>query len=479
MRMSCRPNRDCSSKVLRLHHFTSGWPLLLVTLTVILLASCGGGDDYENPEIDSTRNTNNWERIPITTVEENGSTLTYVKAKPDPAGNVYFAYYEMATSPDDVQYHQLKLLHWYQGTGRSTAYTVANQPAPTGVDGFDFCSQFDLAVDAAGNPVLIYSVDEALSNAGPAQFEADIMVNFFDAGTWSESIAVLGYVARNAEVYPDGDASSSMAMAIDSVGDIHIGYQFRYENIDSANQRHPDLYYVHRNLATIHDPIANLADYGQFEELVDGNSFSTYADQDSVGFECDILIDELDQPVLIYSERQELDRFSPAVRIAFRDNETGTWRQEAIETFPDSYEVSSISAAYFPDGSIGVAYGVTIPDPEPDRGHRVKFASNQTGNWVTEIVDETTWCGEHSRLAISEEGIPAIVYKDIQSHVGREHQFLNYAQLEEDRWVKESIDEYGDIGMFNSFWIDAEGRAFVVSYAEEDNQIVLYRQYGP
>lgn len=478
MHTSCRPNRPVSPATIRFDRFTSGWHLLLATLIVIMMSACGSSDEYENPEIDSTRNTSNWERIPIATVEENGSTITHVKAKPDPDENVYVAYYEMETTPDDVQYHQLKLLHWYQGTGRSTSYTVVNQPAPTGVDGFDFCMQFDMAIGADGNPVLIYPVSETDSNEGPSQYEDDIKVNFFNAGSWTESTAVAGFVERNAAVYPDGDASSNMALAIDSVGDLHIGYQFRYENMDSANQNYPDLYYARRELATIHDQIADIADYGQFEEFVDGNSYSTYADHDSVGYHCAMLIDGFDQPVLVYAERQVLLRYEPAVKIAYRDA-TGTWRQETIETFQDGWDVSCVSAAFFPDGSIGVAYGITLPDPEPDRGHRVMFASNQTGSWVTEMVDETTWCGEHCELAISSDGIPAVVYKDIQSHVGREHHFLKYAQRQEDHWVKESVDEYGKIGAFNSFWVDDDDRAFIVSYAEEDNQIVLYRQYGP
>ena len=242
--------------------------------------------------------------------------------------------------------------------------------------------------------------------------------------------------------------------------------------MDSANHRTtPDLYYAHRDLATIHDPIATIAEYGQFEERVDGNSYSTFADHDSVGYECALLIDELDLPILVYAERQMLDRYSRPSESP-SGTRPGRGARKPSRRLPTDGRFQVSAPAFFPDGSIGVAYGVTLPDPDrPDRGHRVKFASNQTGTWVTEIVDETTWCGEYCRLAISSEGVPAIVYKDIQSHVGREHHFLNYAELEVDHWVKESVDEFGEIGVYNSFWIDAEDRAFVASYAEKTTRL--------
>ncbi len=91
-------------------------------------------------------------------------------------------------------------------------------------------------------------------------------------------------------------------------------------------------------------------------------------------------------------------------------------------------------------------------------------------------MDESTWCGSRCSLAIDANGIPAIAYFDEQSHSGRLHQFLKYAEFSGLRWITESVDEYGDVGRYNSLWFDGGEIPTICTFSDEDNEILIIRQ---
>jgi hypothetical protein len=174
--------------------------------------------------------------------------------------------------------------------------------------------------------------------------------------------------------------------------------------------------------------------------------------------------------------------------VAFRD-QAGEWHRQTVETLPDGWEVAAISAAFYPpdpeipedpeapepEQILGIAYAISLPDPEPDNGHRLKFAANHDGIWSTEIVDETTWCGFHCSLAFTAERRPAIAYLDEQSHSGRLHQFLKYAEYDGLRWNRESAEEYGSVGRFNTLWFSG-GVPHISTFCDEDNEILVIQR---
>ncbi len=462
------------------------WHGLLLLLTAAIWACGGSGGDFEQDEMNYS-STNDWERISVVQIDENGSTLPHVVARQDVDQNVHIAYYNVVTEPDETQYHRINHLVWNPRTRNLTQNTVENSPAPTGVDGFDRCDQFDFTLDDNNVPVFIYPTYE--TDDYLQQVEADIMVNFFEGGTWSEYTGVVGYVERN-PVYQDGHVTENMSLAVDSQGDVHICYQFFTEGMDAFNFRYPDLYYAERERGTIDAAITDIQQYGNLEERVDGNAYSTYGDHNSVGYACKLLLDDQDLPIIFYAEHSETPGGQFALKMAYK-NESGQWRREIIEDLPSGWRVGSISAAFYPlpdpdpdadpdadppQRSLGVAYYVELPSPGPDNGHRLKFANNQSGAWVTEIADETTWCGDFCSLAIDSNGTPAIAYYDKESHSRRLHQYLNYAEFDGMRWKRESVDEFGNVGRYNTLWFNANDVPYICTFSDEDNEILVIRQ---
>ncbi|MBW2366284.1 MAG: hypothetical protein JRH15_00180 [Deltaproteobacteria bacterium] len=441
----------------------------IVLMAAITGCNNSGGIGNDTPEVN--RQPNQWDQYAVALVHEVGTSLPHVTAKPDTDGNVHIAFYNAVTLPDETSYHQLNHLLWHPDIGSQSQQVIENKLAPSGVDGFDRCAQFDFALDANRIPVFTYPVEEVYVPL--AQIEADIMINFNENGAWSEFLGAIGFVERN-PVYFDGHATSNMSVAIDSHNDIHIAYQFFTEGMDSANYRYPDLFYIHRARASLDQTLSG-PQFGAMEEPVDGNTFSTYGVHNSVGYHCKLILDAQDRPVIVYAEHSESYAGIFALKMAFK-NDAGNWVQEIVEVLPAEWKIGSISAAFYPDGSLGIAYALKAPAPEPDNAHRLKFASNESGEWLSVIVDESTWCGDHCSLAIDSEGVPAIAYYDEQSHSNRTHRFLKFAQFDGLRWVRQTVDEYANTGLFNTLWFDTNDTPFICSYSDEDNEIYIFER---
>ena len=454
--------------------------IVALAAVVLMTVACGGGPDSPAEPYDSEGRPSNWRTVSIAAVDENGTTLPFVVARPGSAGNVHFAWYNAVDDSAPNGYHQLHHLVWNTSSGSLDLHVVANRPAPSGADGFDRCDQFDMALDDQDTPVLIYPAYEV--NEVLQQVEADIMINLLASGTWQETTGAIGFVDRN-PVYQDGHATENMSVKVDCQGDIHFCYQYYTEGMDSANYRYPDLYYVHQARATLGDPVTDIEHYAQIEELVDGNAFSTYGIHNTVGDFCKLILDDQDLPIIVYAERGENFMGAYALKLARRDD-AGQWHRQIVDLLPDGWEVGGVSTAFYPEDPddpeaerpLAIAYAVRLPDPGPDNGHHLRFATNRGGQWSTEIVDEATWCGTHCSLAFTADGQPAIAYFDEQSHSGRIHQFLKYAEFNGLQWNHESALEYGGVGRFNSLWFDDGGVPNICTYSDEDNEIVVIQR---
>ncbi len=449
---------------------TSGVLLFLLLLTAVEFGCGNGSSGIGNDTPESNRQPGQWEKFDVAAVDEVGTSLPYATAHPDAGGNIHIAYYNAVTPAGGNSYHQLNHLVWRPGSGVLSNTVVENTPAPSDVDGFDRCAQFDFVLAPDDTPVFIYPVEEVVVPL--AQIEADIMINA-GGGLFSEYTGAIGFVERN-PVYYDGHATSNMSVAVDSGGGIHIAYQFFTEGMDSANYRYPDLFYVCRSPESLDEALSPQA-FGAIEEAVDGNTFSTYGVHNSVGYHCRLVLDAEERPVIVYAEHPESYYGTYALKIAARDD-TGGWHHEIVETLEYGWKVGAISAAFYPDGALAIAYALKAPDPAPDNGHRLKHATNRSGEWVAEIVDEVTWCGDYCAIAVNSEGTPGIAYFDEQSHSDRPHRFLKYTEFDGLRWVRETVDEYEEAGRFNSLWFDAADVPLICSYSDVDHEIVVFRR---
>jgi hypothetical protein len=477
MNWSCTPN-SCVGIIFR------------ICILVVSLCACTDGGSPP-PKETGYAMAQDWQRVTLASIQQSGLTVPYVVARQAANGQVHFAYYHsVAGQQPDTWDQQLNYALFNPSTGGVFTRVVENRPAPDGADGFDRCDQFDLALDNT-TPVLIYPTYEI--NPALQQVEADIMVNLYEAGRWNEATGAVGFVERNPE-YQDGHTKDNMSVAVDSRGDIHFCYQYFTEGMDSANYRYPDLYYARRDRGTLFVPITDINAYDDIEEQVDGNIFSSFGIHNSVGFHCKLLLDPVDElPVIIYAEHGEQFAGTFALKAAYR-NAAGQWSRETIDTLPDGWTIGGISAAFYPppipgpqvpvdpgapepERPLAVAYALRSPAPEPDDAHRLMFAVKHQGSgWEIEIVDETTWCGSHCALAFTPEGEPAIAYLDEESHSGRYHHYLKYAEWNGILWVKETAEEHGNVGKYNSLWFDAGGIANIVTFSDADNEIWLIRQ---
>ncbi len=466
-----------------------GRVLRIFTLGILICACADGGSPP--PKEAGYSMAHDWQRIKLADVAESGLTVPYVVARPAANGQVHFAYYQSVDGQQpNTYFQQLNYSVYNPSSGGISTRVVDNRPAPTGDNGFDRCDQFDLTLDN-DTPVFVYPTYEI--NPTLQQIEADIMINLYEVGTWHETTGAVGFVDRN-PVYQDGHTKDNMSVVVDSQGDIHFAYQYFTEGMDSANYRYPDLYYARRERATLSIPITDINEYANIEEQVDGNSFSTYGVHNSVGYHCKLLLDPVDElPVIVYAEHGEQFAGTFALKVAYR-NATGQWTRRTVETFADGWTIGSISAAYYPPPipdpevpvdpdapepyrPLAIAYALRSPSPSPDDAHRLMLAvSREGGGWDIEIVDESTWCGNYCSLAFTPDNNPAIAYLDEESHSGYYHHFLKYAEWNGTLWVKETAEEHGDVGKYNSLWFDARGIANIVTFSDEDNEIWLLRQ---
>jgi hypothetical protein len=170
-------------------HRGAAWCAIL-----LILWACGGSPEQTAEVLDKEGQPSNWQRIRVAQVEEIGTTVPFVVARQGANADIHLAWYNAVSVPEDHQYHQIHHLVWNAQTLATSGSVVVNRPAPSGVDGFDRCDQFDMTVDG-DVPILIYptyQINEVLQ-----QVEADIMVNLFDQGSWRENTGAVGFVERN------------------------------------------------------------------------------------------------------------------------------------------------------------------------------------------------------------------------------------------------------------------------------------------
>ena len=177
------------------------------------------------------------------------------------------------------------------------------------------------------------------------------------------------------------------------------------------------------------------------EELVDDYNVYGAGGADVVsqmGYGCKLILDGQDNPAIVYvgtpdQDGQGEDRTS--LRMARKEGDQ--WLVEIIEIL-EEWKVESLSAAIATDGTIGVAYFMEELDDTSYPDH-LRYAYRQPdGEWVIDIVDISSHCGDYPSLAFDANSRPVIAYYDIHANTGsyRPREDLKLARFENDRWEK-------------------------------------------
>jgi hypothetical protein len=435
----------------------------MVLFGLVNLNSCnegGGGDSDSSSNNPFVAEESAWQRTGIRSVNTTGLLIANLKVIADSSDRLHVVHY--GDSGDDAYPYAIEHSVW------DLSFRQLEPLAETVVvTTLDNSLTVDLALDNDGNPVLVYQGGE-FRECGAEQ--SDVMISLEENGSWQEYLAAIGFVHRNPAL-TDGLAGADADVVVDSQGDVHVCYQFSYEGCDAMNHNYPDLRYVKRERAQLNNASSIT------EETIEGSLFPAfdYGIQNSVGYDCQLVLDGAEAPVAFYAVKADQTNFgdqTSGLRVARRSGE-GVWQPDWVD---EDCEIVALSAARFVgDDTLAVAYAVK-ENNGVNTVYYLKYAVFQNNTWTVETVDDSVSCGSYCSLAFNSQGQPAIAYYEIRSHTGYTLQNLKYARYIDDTWQTEMVAQSGDIGKFNNLWFDSDDRAHIGTYSASLNEIILFQE---
>lgn len=141
--------------------------------------------------------------------------------------------------------------------------------------------------------------------------------------------------------------------------------------------------------------------------------------------------------------------------LIYATNKTGSWDTEVVNS--GSY---AASLAVDQDGYIHIARTFM---GFPSGNHVLKYTNNVYGAWISVTVDNEDFkTGYYPSIALDEQGHPHIAYgyASSMSFTSR----LSYATNTSGSWIYERVDEIGGDGWYSSIALDSSGNVFAVHH---------------
>jgi hypothetical protein len=157
------------------------------------------------------------------------------------------------------------------------------------------------------------------------------------------------------------------------------------------------------------------------------------------------------------------------MRLRYATNASGSWSSEPADSAGDVGLYSSISI----DSSemVHISYyewkEITVNNEEIQIPGEIKYATNASGSWVSEIIDSEGDVGGYTSVATDSSGYVYISYYDWENYD------LKYATNASGSWVTETVDNDVDVGVYNSIAVDSSGKTHI-SYYDYDNGELKY-----
>jgi hypothetical protein len=140
--------------------------------------------------------------------------------------------------------------------------------------------------------------------------------------------------------------------------------------------------------------------------------------------------------------------------LAYVENSTGVWNLTELGSLGGDSKGSDCSITIAPDGSVHMAYLAFLQED-------LWYLSNQSGLWAAELIDEQsgtgTDTGYHTALMVDSGGFAHIAY----AHDFAEND-LEYASNSSGSWVSEKVDNSGTVGYRSDMIIDSLDQVSVV-----------------
>ena len=463
--------------------------IITLFFCILLAAGCNGGGGGEGEEDTGTGETGDtggtsdsgqWVMHEIKHIDDaEGLLVPQVSAKQGNDGDVRIAYFSDGTDYNGENRYVINYLTWDPAEDIIVSEEVLDPTPPeTGGEGLDNCNPMALALGNLDYPIIAYQGGYSRDQGPSADDQSDVMFSIQNGGVWEEYMGAMGYVPAWRGFLPDGLAGSDLSVAIDSQGYIHICYQFYYEGMDSMNF-HPDLNYVRHNGNSLNNIIGD-SQWAAIEETVYGNYYNdthTMQTLRNVGFNCKLLLDDSNNPVVFFVEHTDIISNAAYGLWFARRESNGEWTRQWVENVGRRWTIGDVSAAKDPEGNFAVAYSKVCQDCDDDEGDHLKYAVQSGNSWNVQVVDESSICGHSPSLAFDSQGNPAIAYYDLQSHSGNDREYLKLAHLEGSSWISEIVTENDAFGHHNSLWFDSDDRPFICSYSEAEDDIAVFEKH--
>ncbi|MEH6346029.1 MAG: hypothetical protein V7785_13140 [Bermanella sp.] len=473
-----------------------------------LMLACGGGvseeEAYQIPGSDWNELLDNevgylyvagvrddWSFNRVVTPPSTGLMIPYFDAVSSSDGSVQIVYYNhegeyLTEDGRDEALYNLKHLVWvpsdHIGLEGEAVHVGTEDPT---IITYNHTDRISLSQGVDDKLYLAYRGGiEKACNGGKVL--ADAMFNVFDGINWTEYQGAVGYVERSAGPLLDGHAGASADIAIDTLGNVHLIYQFSYEGCDATNFAYPDLFYAKK------EPNQFLNDGrsdAEIEEQVSGNGYLDGNNfQNNTGSITDIIIDNNDNPVIFYYAQAAIGE--KGLYVAFKQDDA--WIQEPINT---QCSVRDVAASINDQGDMFVAYVADACENGGDTRFSLRFSKKlqfkddgtQVGDiiitdpvWEDSAIEEGVYVGgtgRHLDMTIDTNNRPALVYYELQAYQGSAKRDLKLATFSDDWQVSRLLlAEEGDIGQYNKVWLGENEKLHVATYSQSQKSIYILIQ---
>ena len=149
--------------------------------------------------------------------------------------------------------------------------------------------------------------------------------------------------------------------------------------------------------------------------------------------------------------------------LRYATNASGAWAIETVDDAGDTGEFNDI--AVDSGDHVHISYGSR---PSSLADYALAYATNASGDWVTETVDADSEAGLWSSIALDAADVPHIAYAAGPTYTER---ILKYARRVGSEWVITTVDAGGSPGLYASLALDAAGAAHVAYHHDTEDTL--------
>jgi hypothetical protein len=374
---------------------------LLVSASAIAACTCGDGDTT-NGDGDGD-SASSWE---IATIDSDGNVGEYSSIAIDGDGKAHIAYFDHTNDEqigeDPVPCGNLKYATNADGVWETITLDTGTGMTPR------------ICVD---NNDKVHIVHTKL-DASDLLSILDLKYTTNESGSW-ETTTIASQIVKGC------DAS----IAADSNGKVHISTR-NEEGVGTTSE----------------------GSEGGLRYVTNATGEWTWVDVDTsstAGNDTDIAVDGNDKVHISYLDKSG--------GLKYATNGAGSWEFHVIDSTTNVGWNTSIAI----DGDNGVHISYSDPSPilDPPGNGYLKYATNESGEWATEIVDGEA--GAFTGIAVDSEDNIHIAYYPAASTGG----ILMYVTNASGTWAKEIADDSGEaVGVYCAIAVDPDGNPHICHY---------------